>query len=327
MSISAYGSLSSSGILWMTSLDTSALPGPGTLHAFDALDLTVELWNSDMMATRDTLGNFTKFANPTVANGKVFQASASGEIAVYGLLPNVPGIVSVVDSASYSPSVVAPGELVTIFGTSIGPTAAAGATVNPASGTLPLTLGGVQVTFNGQPAPLLYGSAGQINAVAPFEIAGQSTVQLAITQANGQSLATTLPVVESNPSIFSANASGTGQGAILNNADLTRNSASNPAALGSVIAIYATGTGVTKPASVDGSLTGTNPPLVAQPVTVTIGGQNAQVLYQGAAPGLVAGISQINVQIPLNITPGPSVPVTLAVGSTQSQNSVTIAVK
>jgi len=164
--------------------------------------------------------------------------------------------------------------------------------------------------------------------VAPFEIAGQSTVQLAITQTNGQSLTTTLPVVQSNPSIFSANSSGTGQGAILNNADLTRNSAANPATLGSVIALYATGTGVTKPASVDGSLTsGTNPPMVAQPVTVTIGGQNAQVLYQGAAPGLVAGISQINVQIPSNITPGPSVPVTLAVGNTQSQNSVTIAVK
>jgi uncharacterized protein (TIGR03437 family) len=328
ISISAYGSLSSSGILWMTSLDSSNLPGPGTLHAFDALDLTVELWNSDMTGTRDTLGNFTKFANPTVANGKVFQASASGEIAVYGLLPNVPGIASVVDSASYSGSVVAPGELVTIFGTSIGPTTSIAASINSSSGTLPQTLGGVQVTFNGQPAPLLFGSAGQINAVAPFEIAGQSTVQLAITQANGQSLSTTLPVVQSNPSIFSANSSGTGQGAILNNADLTRNSATNPAARGSVIAIYATGAGVTKPASVDGSLTSTtNAPLVAQPVTVTIGGQNAQVLYQGAAPGQVAGIAQINVQIPTNITPGPSVPVTLAVGSTQSQNSVTIAVK
>jgi uncharacterized protein (TIGR03437 family) len=327
MSISAYGSLSSTGIFWVTSVSAAPLPASGTLHAFDALDLSTELWNSDMTGNRDTLGNFTKFANPTVANGKVFQASASGEIVVYGLLPNVPGIASVVDSASYSGGGVAPGELITIFGTSIGPTGSTAASVNASSNTLPLTLGGVQVTFNGQPAPLLFGSAGQINAVAPFGLAGQSTVQMAITQAGGQSLTTTVPVVAANPSIFSANASGTGQGAILNS-DMTRNSASNPAARESVIAIYATGAGVTKPASVDGVLTSAvNPPLVAQPVTVTIGGQNAQVLYQGAAPGLVAGISQINAQIPSNIAPGPSIPVTITVGNTPSHNSVTIAVK
>jgi uncharacterized protein (TIGR03437 family) len=326
MTVSANGSLSSSGILWATSVDMSTLPGSGTLHAFDALDLS-ELWSSDMTGNRDRLGNFTKFANPTVANGKVFQASASGEIVVYGLLPGAPGIVSVVDSASYSSGVVAPGELVTIYGTGIGPTVPTTASVDPSSGKLPLTLGGVQVTFHGIPAPLLYGSAGQINAVTPYGLAGQSVIEMAITQANGQSLTATLLVARSNPSIFSANATGTGQGAILN-ADLTNNSTSNPAARGSVVAIYATGTGVNKPAGVDGALTSAvNPPLVAQPVTVTIGGQNADVLYQGAAPGLVAGISQINARIPSNLSPGPAVPVAIAVGNTQSTNSVTIAVK
>lgn len=324
MAVSANGSLSSSGILWATSTSSENLPGPGTLHAFNALDVSVELWNSDMAATRDTLGDFTKYANPTVANGKVFQASSSGEIVVYGLLPDVPGISSVVDSASYAGGVVAPGELVTVFGSSIGPAAPTSASV--VGGKLPSTLGGVEVTFNGQPAPLLYSSAGQIDAVAPFELAGQSTVEVAVTQVNGQSLTTTVPVVATNPSIFAANGTGTGQGAILN-ADLSHNSASNPTPLGSVISIFATGLGVTNPASVDGVLTAVaNPPLVAQPLTVTIGGQSATVLYQGAAPGQVAGVSQINVQIPSNIQAGPSVPVTIAVG-TQSQNSVTVAVK
>ncbi len=325
MAVSAYGSLSSTGILWATSTSAENLPGPGTLHAFDALDVSVELWNSDMTGTRDTLGNFTKYSNPTVANGKVFQASSSGEIVVYGLLPNVPGIASVVDSASYAGGVVAPGELVTLFGNSLGPTAPASASV--VGGTLPFTLGGVQVTFNGQPAPVLYGSAGQINAVAPFELAGQSTVQVEVTQVNGQPLTKTVEVAATNPSIFAANATGTGQGAILN-ADLSDNSASNPAPLGSVVAIYATGLGVTNPVSMDGVLTSVlSPPLVAQPVTVTIGGQSATVLYQGAAPGLVAGVSQINVQVPSNITAGPSVPITIAAGGKQSQNSVTVAVK
>lgn len=324
MSVSAYGSLSSSGILWATSLDASMLPGSGTLHAFDALNLSVELWNSGM-TPGDAIGNFTKFANPTVANGKVFQADASGEINVFGLLPNVPGIASVVDAASYSGGEVAPGELITIFGTSIGPALPLAATVNQNS-TLPFTLGGVQVTFDDKPAPLLYASTGQINAVVPFEVAGQSSVQMVITQSSGQSLSATVPVAASNPSMFSANASGSGPGAILN-ADMSRNSSSNPAARGSVIAIYATGSGVTAPPSQDGVLTAANPPLIAQPVTVTIGGQSAQVTYQGAAPGLVAGMSQINVQIPTNIAAGPSASVTLEVGRTKSRNTVTVAVK
>jgi uncharacterized protein (TIGR03437 family) len=324
MAVTAYASLSSTGILWATSTSADNLPGPGTLHAFDAMDVSVELWNSDMTGSRDTLGDFTKFANPTVANGKVFQASSSGEIVVYGLLPDVPGIASVVDSASYAGGVVSPGELVSVFGNSIGPTAPASASV--VGGKLPFTLGGVQVTFNTQQAPLLYVSAGQINAVAPFELAGQSTAQMTVTQ-NGQSFTTTVAVSATNPSIFAANATGTGQGGILN-ADLSPNSASNPAPLGSVVAIFATGLGVTKPTSVDGVLTSAvNPPLVAPPVKVTIGGQNAVVSYQGAAPSLVAGISQINVQIPSNVTPGPAVPVTIAVGGVQSQSSVTVAVK
>src|SRR5262249_18183155 len=138
---------------------------------------------------------------------------------------------------------------------------------------------------------------------------------------------TTVQVSAASPAIFSANSTGAGQGAILNVPSLAKNSTANPAPLGSEVAIYATGTGVTKPASKDGVLTGTNPPLVAQPVTVTIGGQSAQVLYQGAAPGFVAGLTQINVTIPSNIAPGPAVPITIAVAGVTSVSGVTLAVK
>lgn len=328
MTVSAYGSLANTGILWVTSVGAGSLPAAGTLHAFDATDLSTELWNSDMESARDSLGSFTKFANPTVANGKVFTPTASQEIVVYGLLPDVPGIASVVNAASYASGAVAPGELVTIFGNSIGPSSSTLASVSAASGAVPTTLGDVQVTFGGTPAPLLYGSTGQINAVVPFEVAGQSAVQMAITGPNGQGFSTTLPVAAANPSIFSANASGTGQGAILNNADLSKNSPSNPAARGSVVVLFATGTGVLKPAAADGVLTPTaNPPLIAQPVTVTIGGQSATVLYQGGAPQLVAGVSQIDVQVPAGVTPGSAVPVTITVGGVPSLNTVTMAVK
>ena len=327
MAVSANGSLSSSGILWITALDSYPLPAPGTLYAFDALDLSVELWDSDSQGTRDTLGSFSKFANPTVANGKVFVPTASGQIVVYGLLPDVPAVASVVNSASFASGDLAPGELVTIFGTSIGPSAPASTSFTPSTGQLPSTLDGIQVTFGGKAAPLLYGSAGQINAIVPFEVAGQSTVAVAITNTNGGSLSLALPVSAANPSIFSANSSGSGQGAIVN-ADLTKNSAANPAARGSVVEIYATGLGATTPASTDGVLTpAMNPPLIAQPVTVTIGGQNAQVMYQGAAPGLVAGVSQINVRVPAGVTPGSALPVTIKIGGVTSVNTVTMAVK
>jgi uncharacterized protein (TIGR03437 family) len=329
MTVSAYGSVASTGILWTTSVAAGGLPAAGTLHAFDALDLSVELWNSDMSTGRDTMGSFTKFANPTVANGKVFTPTDSREIVVYGLLPGVPGINSVVNAASYSSGAVAPGELVTIFGSSIGP---APTDVGPTSALpftkFPTSLDGFQVTFGGTPAPLLYGASGQINAVVPFEVAGQSSVQMAITGPNGIGFNTTLPIAAANPSIFSANSSGTGQGAILNNANLSPNSSSNPAARGSVVVLFATGTGVMKPAEEDGVLApSTNPPVISLPVTVTIGGQSATVLYQGAAPQLVAGVSQINVQVPAGVTPGNAVPVTLSVGGVPSVNTVTMAVK
>jgi uncharacterized protein (TIGR03437 family) len=324
--VSAFGSLSSSGILWATSLDSRPLPAPGTLHAFDALNLT-ELWNSNQESARDILGSFSKFSNPTVANGKVFVPTASKELVVYGLLPGVPGVASVVNSASYSSGAVAAGELITIFGNTIGPSSAAVASVDPATNLLPFTLGGLQVTFGGKAAPLLYGSAGQINAVVPFEVASQASVDVAVTIAGGGSYSVTLPVTAASPAMFSANSSGSGQGAILNS-DLSRNSTSNPAARGSQVVIYATGTGITKQASTDGILTSAvNPPLIDQTVTATIGGQSAQVMYQGAAPGLVAGVSQINVIVPANVTPGAAVPVTISVGGVASVNTVTIAVK
>jgi len=88
MAISANGSTPGTGILWMTTGDHFYKPGiPGTLHAFDALDLTNEIWNSDMNSRRDFPGVFAKFASPTVVNGRVYIATASNQVVVYGLVP------------------------------------------------------------------------------------------------------------------------------------------------------------------------------------------------------------------------------------------------
>jgi len=89
LSLSANGKLAGTGILWAT-LSSSGDPNhgtrPGVLRAYDAGNVTRELWNSQQNATRDALGNFSKFSPPTVANGKVYVATLSKKLVVYGLL-------------------------------------------------------------------------------------------------------------------------------------------------------------------------------------------------------------------------------------------------
>jgi uncharacterized protein (TIGR03437 family) len=325
LTVSSNGFVPRSGILWATSMSGSTFPAAGTLHAFNAENVATELWNSNLSPNRDTLGNFTKFANPTVANGRVYVPTDSQQLAVYGLL-NVPGITAVVSAASFRSSTIAPGELVTIFGNSIGPATPVSFTLN-SKGEVPTSLGGVTITINGAPAPLLYVSANQVNAIVPFGVSGVTSAPLQLTAPGGAAFSATLPVSAQAPAIFTTAASGSGQGAILNS-NLSPNSAANPAGLGSTIAIYASGAGVMSPVQDDGSVTPlSNPPTIAATVTVTIGGQPATVNYHGAAPGLVAGVVQINATVPGNITPGSAVPVTVSVGGTPQLNTVTMAVR
>jgi uncharacterized protein (TIGR03437 family) len=289
------------------------------------MDVSHELWNSDMQGSRDALGNFTKFANPTVANGKVFVPTDSQQVIVYGLL-DVPGIKSVVNAASLSASTVAPGELIAIFGAGIGPAFPLGIALD-SQGNVPTAAGGFTVSFDGVAAPLLYLSEGQINAAAPFSLAGKSTTVMQIALQGGELYSVTLPVSAAAPAIFTAGASGSGQGAILNH-DLSVNSPANPAPRGTSVCIYATGAGLLNPAVADGTvIVGPSLPMVAASVSVTIGGQPATVSYQGAAPGFVAGAIQINAKVPPGIAAGPAIPVTLSVGGTAGLNTVTMAVE
>lgn len=325
MTISANGGQPGTGILWVTTADTWPLPTTGTLHAFDAGDLT-ELWNSDMN-TGDALGGFAKFANPTVANGKVYVPSASNQLVVYAILPApppTPVITGLVNGASYANGPVAPGEIVTIFGENLGPqTLATGAYDD--DDNLGAELDGTQVTFNDVAAPLLYASSGAIGAIVPFELAGsdQATVQVSY---NGQpSAAETYNVALTAPGIFTQNASGSGEAMVLNQ-DSSPNSTSNPAAPGSIIVVYATGGGVTNPVDKDGSIAQSEDPLAAiAAVSATVGGQAAQVVYAGDAPGQVAGMVQFNIQIPKGVQ--GSVPVIVTIAGSSSQATATVAIE
>jgi uncharacterized protein (TIGR03437 family) len=321
MTVSSNAFVPESGIFWATSAAASPLPAAGALHAFDAMNVGKELWNSDMQGARDTLGGFTKFANPTVANGKVYVPTASNQVTVYGLLP-APGVTAVANSASFTSSAIAPGELITIFGNSIGPAVPLGAVLE--SSRVATSLRGLTVGFDGVLAPLLYAATGQINAVVPFAVAGKSTTLMQVSEPGGATFSVTLPVSAAAPAVFVIGANG--QGAILNG-DFSVNGPANPAARGSWIAMYATGSGLLNPAVADGTIvSAANLPLSAASISVTIGGAPAAVDYQGAAPGFVAGVMQIDAQVPAGVTPGAAVPVTISVGGATGLNTVTMAV-
>lgn len=243
-----------------------------------------------------------------------------------GLLGAIPQFTSasVVNSASLAGGSVAPGELVSIFGVNLGPTSPLGPQVVGES--LSTTLGGVTVLFNGVPAPMALAYSTQINCVAPFEIQGSSNVNIQVQYSGATSATVTLPVAAAAPGIYTANSSGQGQGAALNQ-DYTYNNSSDGAAPGSAVILYLTGAGETTPADVDGSVNlATTLPKVALPVTAEIGGSPATVLYAGDSAGIVSGVIQLNLLVPAGLALGQQ-PVKVQVGSFSSQSGVTIAVR
>ena len=243
----------------------------------------------------------------------------------------LPNITAVLNAASYSSGTVSPGEIVSIFGTSIGPASPSYLTLD-STGKVSSSIGGVTVSFSGHLAPLIYVSATQINAIVPYEIAGNPLPFVAVTSAGQTSNASSLQLATTAPGIFTQNSSGTGPGAILNG-DSSLNTQQNPAALGSTIQIFMTGEGLTTPAQATGAVTPENTsgvgPLTPVPqlvVSVLIGGQPAQVIWDGEAPGLAAGVLQVDAAVPPTASVGAN-SITVQVGNQISQNSVTVWVQ
>ncbi len=242
------------------------------------------------------------------------------------LAPATPSasLKSVASAANYNADAVSPGEIVALFGDNMGPDKIVTLQVN--NGTVTNLLAGTQVLFDGVAAPMVYTLKGQVSAVVPYGVAGKSTTQVQVSYQGSVSNTMTVPVRATTPAIFSLDASGVGPGAILNQ-DLSVNTTGNAAGRLSVIALYCTGGGVTTPASADGAVIGDASFVLAQTPVVTIGGVNAAVKYAGAAPGSVAGLTQINVEVPASVTPGLALPVIVRIGDFASTGSVTVAVK
>jgi uncharacterized protein (TIGR03437 family) len=240
----------------------------------------------------------------------------------------------IVNAASYVGGGVAPGEIVTLFGSGMGP--AELAPLRLTEDRLATALAGARILFNGVPAPLVYVSDKQSSAIVPYAVAGRTSVEVQVEYQGVQSDPVTVPVLPSRPGIFSVDASGQGQGAILNE-DGTVNSPSNPARRGSVISIFGTGGGEAAPGVADGQLVGGALPRTSLPVSVffDIGlgddgppAKQGEVLYAGGSPGSVAGLLQVNVRVPANATvAGDKVPFALIVGSQWTVYQATVALQ
>jgi len=240
----------------------------------------------------------------------------------------VPTVIAggVVNAASFNAGAVAPGEIITIYGSLIGPPQLATMQLNADSTSIVNKLGETRVLFDGIPAPLLYASATQTSAIVPYAVADKASTRMTVEYLGTSSAEAVLNVVDASPAIFAINSSGAGPGAVLNQ-NSSVNSATNAAARGTIIQIFATGEGATSPDGVDGKLATVPLPAPKQAVSVRIGGIDAPLVYAGGAPGLVAGLIQINVQVPETAPVGVAVPIVVRVGGIDSPAGVTIAVK
>lgn len=188
---------------------------------------------------------------------------------------------------------VAPGEVVSIVGTRLGPPAPVHAEASE-EGRMPAEVAGTRVFFDGLPAPLLYVSEQRIDVVTPFALSPGGT-RVRVAAADGEAALDAVVVAE-QPAIFRK-----GESAAVNE-DGTSNTESNPARLGSVVSIWATGVGTLFPAPTDGQI-------AAEAYNYHCCGvyfseqKSAEVLYAGAAPGTVAGVVQINFRLPEELYP------------------------
>jgi uncharacterized protein (TIGR03437 family) len=180
---------------------------------------------------------------------------------------------------------IAPAEVISIFGPGIGPPAAITAT--PANGFYPKTLAGVQVTINGVSMPLLYASANQINAIVPMGIAAGAGATVRVISGTTVSPGYPVWILDNEPEAFPA---------VLNQ-DGTINSQSNPAQGGSVITFYATGWQSSFSPLTDGQIAAAAQDGCLNLCQAYTDLSDAEVLYGGAAPGIVAGVTQFNIRL------------------------------
>jgi len=265
-------------------------------------------------------------AQPLPQDGSQLAHSGVTETQAMAAASTVPtiNVGGAVNAASYAAGApLAPGSIVAVFGSfSLS-------TPSQSSGLpLPTSLGGISVQFDSLPAPLFYVSGGQVNLQVPWEMATQTTSALSASL-NGQAgAAQTVQLAPFSPGIFTTNAQGTGQGAILDGVSNRLVNGSDPAVPGvTILEIFGTGLGAVSHQPASGASAPDSPPFAETTTTprVTIGGLPAKVLFSGLAPGYV-GEYQVNAQVPAATLAGIEVPVVISLGGATS-NTATIVVQ
>jgi uncharacterized protein (TIGR03437 family) len=245
--------------------------------------------------------NLLVYLNPNASGGS-YPLIFSNIVATdrYGLAEPASGVdgavtvqaaIGVVNGASLLPGPVAPGEVVRLVGAWSG--------LAPAE---------TRVLFDGIPALLVSAAPGAIEATVPDAVSGKAATRLEATSGGRVIADVLLPAAGAAPGIFTLDGSGIGPGAVLNQGPSV-NSPSNPAARGDVVTLFATGIGQ------------------KLPVSVRIGGVEAEVQYAGAAPTFFAGVDLVKCRIPANAASGLAVPVVIKAGTAGSQPGVTLAVQ
>ena len=230
----------------------------------------------------------------------------------------------IVNSASYMHNVIAPGEIVTVFGEGIGPAEICTMQLD-ASGAASTTLCDTEVTFNGNPAPILYARSDTVSAVVPLSLL-QANVRVQVQYQGMLTAQSSVPVYPAVPGIYTLDSTGTGQAAVRHWPDYSVNGPSNPADRGSTIMVYMTSGGPTDPPGEAGAIVSGIEELQL-PVRAEIGGVPAQVGFAGSAPGLIKGALQVNIQIPENAPTGDAVPLVIWVADFHTQDGITLAVR
>ena len=345
MSWSYLGFLSSGDVVVLGYESTSALL-PGFINVLD----------SDLRTAKQTYGmqrnlGFCQFTQRTykmicdgVPSGSIRFASipsSSGQdpsvlafytfynwISMLDLTLPGPSLTAagIVNAASGLAATVSNGEIVSVFGPSIGPTSPVSASADT-SGRFPSVLGDIEFSVNGQTQPLLYAGPGQVNVVLGLSGCGSDGgTQVYIAKRGLHSAPVSLQCTKYAPGLFTLDGSGTGQVAALNQ-DGSLNSPLNPASRGSTLVFYATGLGQTNPFVPAGTVASAAGRVVESDFGVMFGNIAAQVQYAGLAPTLVSGGYQINVTVPSNSPTGPQIPLTLRIGQQSSQQQVFVSIQ
>jgi uncharacterized protein (TIGR03437 family) len=241
------------------------------------------------------------------------------------LNPNQPSISpgGVVNAASFrGDTPVSPGEYVSIFGARL-------AKEFQQAGSLPLPplLGDTVVGIGGYPAPLYFASDGQVNAILPYGIPDSTTLQMIVQRRNVLSVPEPILIGTTQPAVFTIDGTGKGQGHIYGATADGTNLADNahPVKAGDTVVVLATGLGPVNPPVKEGEPAPSDPlSLPVSPIEVTIQGKAAKVVFAGLAP-LFAGVFQVNVIVPDDVTVDPAAPLIVLAGG-QPSPPVTLAI-